>query len=364
MRKYAKQLLDQIHAKEHVETVDGVPVLMKPVPDDDRPHVLDPRLLDVIRMKRKMFAQRAQKGYRLSQERYRPDKVTEDLCTVEIDVDEKLIDIGHDHKIDIYLYRRHADQGCLPVLIYLHGGGMTAGDMRLFANQMRLIAELAQAVVVFPEYRLAPECPYPASIEDAWGTVQWVAEHADELNVDLNRLMVAGDSAGGALTNACLLKDENGLIKKAFEIYPAVDSTDYRKQTRYSWSYDAYLIVEEQREDVFSRIDRIKNSAGVSEAESLYLQGKTNYENPLVSVIYAPAERLAQFPPLTIVSAEYDYLRVGSDYFVKLLRDLGVDVNSVRYCGCDHGFLDLLGTIVQAEDLCHLIAGEIRTMAK
>ena len=66
MRKYAKQLLDQIHAKEHVETVDGVPVLMKPVPDDDRPHVLDPRLLEVIRMKRKMFARRAQKGYRLS----------------------------------------------------------------------------------------------------------------------------------------------------------------------------------------------------------------------------------------------------------------------------------------------------------
>ena len=64
------------------------------------------------------------------------------------------------------------------------------------------------------------------------------------------------------------------------------------------------------------------------------------------------------------MSAEYDYLRVGSDYFVKLLRDLGVDVKSVRYCGCDHGFLDLLGTIVQAEDLCHLIAGEIRTMAK
>lgn len=134
MRKYAKPLLDQIHAKEHVETVDGVPVLMKPVPDDDRPHVLDPRLLDVIRMKRKMFAQRAQKGYRLSQERYRPDKVTEDLCTVEIDVDEKLIDIGHDHKIDIYLYRRQTDQGRLPVLVYLHGGGMTAGDMRLFAN--------------------------------------------------------------------------------------------------------------------------------------------------------------------------------------------------------------------------------------
>lgn len=126
--------------------------------------------------------------------------------------------------------------------------------------------------------------------------MQWVAEHADELNVDLNRLMVAGDSAGGALTNACLLKDENGLIKKAFEIYPAVDSTDYRSQTRYLWSYDAYPILEEQREEAFSRIDRIKNSADVSEAESLYLQGKTSYENPLVSVIYAPAGKNGAIP--------------------------------------------------------------------
>ena len=141
-----------------------------------------------------------------------------------------------------------------------------------------------------------------------------------------------------------------------------MDSTEYRRQTRYVWSYDAYPILEEQREEAFSRIDRIKNSAGVSEAESLYLQGKTSYENPLVSVIYAPAERMAQFPPMVIVSAEYDYLRVGSDYFASLLQEVGVNVKSVRYCGCDHGFLDLLGTIVQAEDLCGLIAEEIRAM--
>lgn len=110
MRKYDKQLLEQIRAKEHVEMIGGVPVLMKPVPDDERKHVLDPRLLEVIRMKQKMFAQRSQNGYRLSQERYRPDKVTEDLCEVQIEVEEQLIDIQHDHKIDVYLYRRQDDQ--------------------------------------------------------------------------------------------------------------------------------------------------------------------------------------------------------------------------------------------------------------
>ena len=67
---------------------------------------------------------------------------------------------------------------------------------------------------------------------------------------------------------------------------------------------------------------------------------------------------------MVIVSAEYDYLRVGSDYFVSVLQGVGVNVKSVRYCGCDHGFLDMLGTIVQSEDLCHLIAGEIQAMDK
>ena len=60
MRKYDKQLLDQIQAKEYVERIGKVSVLMKPVPDEERKHVLDPRLLEVIRMKQKMFAQRAQ----------------------------------------------------------------------------------------------------------------------------------------------------------------------------------------------------------------------------------------------------------------------------------------------------------------
>ena len=63
-------------------------------------------------------------------------------------------------------------------------------------------------------------------------------------------------------------------LKGALKSIRLWTGTDYRRQTRYAWSYDAYPIVEEQREDAFSRIDRIKNSVGVSEAESLYLQGK------------------------------------------------------------------------------------------
>lgn len=362
MRQYEETLLKQLQDKEIIEMIDGMEILMKKVPDDDRDHVLDPRVLEIAKKKKAMFSDRAKGGFKLSNERYRPDKITYDLTTVDIDIQEILIPIQDDHMIDLYMYRRSDDVEKLPVLIYLHGGGFTAGDMHLFTNQMKYIAELSHGLVCFPEYRLAPECPYPAAIEDAIGTIQWVKDHAEELNVDVDRIMVAGDSAGGSLTNACILKDDQHVIKKAVEIYPGVDMSDYTKQTRYSWSYDAYPIIEEQKEYAYSRVDRIKNGSGLSPKDSLYLQGKTTNEDPLTSAVFASDEQLRKFPPTIIVASEYDYLRVGSDYFAKHLKELGVEVTSIRYCGCDHGFFDLLGTLVQAEDLCHVMAKELQTI--
>lgn len=351
-----------MHEKETVEIIDGVSIVMKKVPDDERYNVMDPRVLEIAKQKKKMFCEREQTGFKLSNERNRPDKITYDLTSVPITVHEQLIPIAHDHQINLYTYRRADATDNVPVLIYFHGGGFTAGDMKLYANQMKLIAELSHALVVFPEYRLAPECPFPGAIEDGIGGIAWVVEHAKELNIDAERLIVAGDSAGGSLTNACLLNDQQKLIKKALEIYPSTDMSDYTKQTQYTWSYDAYPIIEEQKEYAYSRIDRIKHASELRAEDSLYIQGKTTYEDPLVSVMYASKESLQQFPPMVIVASEYDYLRVGSDNFVKKLKEADVEVTSIRYCGCDHGFFDLLGTIVQAEDLCHLIASEIQNM--
>lgn len=365
MRNYEMELVSKLRDETSVEKIQGVPVLMKRIPDDDRRQVMDPRVLRIAEQKRKMFAEGAKSGYRLSKERYRPDKVTYDLTSAAIDVDERLIRIKDDHMIDLYLYRRTDCTTRVPAVVYLHGGGFTAGDMKLFANQMKLIAEQAHALVVFPEYRLAPECPYPGAIDDAEGTIQWLIENQEELQIDADKIMVAGDSAGAALTNSCVLRDKEHRIKKVFEIYPAVDSSDYQKQPFYQWTYDAYPIIAEQREAAYSRIDRIKNSIdkiGTTGKDSLYLQGKTTDDDPIISPVYASDEQLRSYPPIVLVSSEYDFLRISSDFFQKRLYDLGVDIKCIRYCGCDHGFFDLLGTIAQAEDLCHLIADEIRCM--
>ena len=359
MRKYDVGLVKKIREKQNIISVDGLNVTLKPVPDDERENVLDPRVLEIARNKKKMFGERAKQGFRLSNERFRPDKVTYDLSTREILCDERLIKIKDSHMIDVYIYRPANAEGILPVMVYFHGGGWTAGDMRLYANQMKYVSDLGNCVCVFPEYRLAPECPYPGPVDDCIGTIEWVVQHADELKVDPERLMVAGDSAGGGLLNSCLCADEKGLIKKAFEIYPGVDLSDYKKSEFYEWSYDKYPVIDEHRDFAYSRIERIKAGSDGDAEKSLYLQGKTTSDDPMVSIVYADEEVLKRFPPTVIVASEYDFLRIGEEYLAKRLSDLGVDVRAIRYLGCDHGFFDLLGTTVQAEELCYVLAEEL-----
>src|SRR6478735_7428432 len=86
-----------------------------------------------------------------------------------------------------------------PVLLFFHGGGWVVGDLDTYDGTAREHAVGVGAVVVSVDYRLAPEHPYPAAVEDVWAVTRWVAAHADEIGGDATRLAVAGDSAGGNL---------------------------------------------------------------------------------------------------------------------------------------------------------------------
>ena len=364
-RKYDINLVYAIREKEYTRNENGIDVTYKPIPDDDRAGVLDPRLRNTILMKQKMFSDKKARGWTLSSERYRPDKVTYDLTTVEVETREFLINIDNDHMIDLYEYRRKDDEGKkLPVLVYFHGGGFTAGDNKLYCNQMKLIAEKAHAAVYFPEYRLAPECPFPGAINDATGAINYIYDHAEELCIDKDKIMVAGDSAGGSLTNACVLKDDRGIITKIFEMYPAWDMRKLVDIKEYEWSYDLYEVIEEDKPLAYSRIDRIKSSADnkASSSANLYLQGKAQDDNPLVSAYCASDEQLAKFPKAVIAVSEYDYLTVGVKEAVKRLHSLNKDVRLIVYKGTDHGFFDMLGTTIQAEEMCLTIADELNNM--
>ncbi len=359
MKYYDDMLIKKLNDKTYTINKDGIDIIIKPVPDDERDHVIDPRILKVIKEKEKLFAENSKKGYSLRKERHRPDKKTYDITNQQIDCEETLINVNKTHMIDVYKFSPLDNNQPKPALLYLHGGGFTAGDISLFENQMKYISEQSQSIVIFPEYRLAPETPFPGAIDDAYATLQWMHENAEKLGIDPSKIMVAGDSAGGSLTCATVLKDSQQIIKKICLIYPGCDCTDCHDHNLYTWSYDEYPAIEEHLDYTRGRINRIKNNIENKELPNLYLQDKVTPYDPLVSVVHCSDQQLLKFPDTIVVSAQYDYLRLGSDYLVKRLNQLNKDVTSICYNGCDHGFLDMIGTYVQAEDLCLLLAKEL-----
>lgn len=345
MRQYDEKLVKVIQDKTYIENVDGVDIIMKPVPDDDREHCVDPRVVETTKIKMQVKAIDNNAKFSLRGQRVRPDKVSYDITTTNVQMDEDLVEIDGTHFIDVFTLTPEDFQPNRPVLIYLHGGAYLSGDIAEFGMAMKFIAEQSGCKVIFPEYRLSPECPYPAGIEDCHAIVEWVYENAEKLGVDKNKIMVGGDSAGGGLTNSCLYLDkEKGHIHYAYEYYSAFD-TDF---TKYEAIYtdDLFPVIEEHKEYAQNRINRIRFSGKNGD---IYLHGKVSPDEPIVSLMQD--ESLSWLPEMTVVCGEYDFLRLVSDAFVKRAIDEGVKVRSLRYLGCDHGFMEKVGVLPQAEEV-------------
>lgn len=140
--------------------------------------------------------------------------------------------------IRIRIWRgRNAPQTAAPALLYLHGGGFVIGAPETHEDICRILANAANAVVVSPDYRLAPEHPFPSGLEDCAATLTWMVSEASGLGVDTARIVVGGDSAGGNLAAVVALMARDGTVPPIagqLLIYPVTD----QRQT--SESYHRY----------------------------------------------------------------------------------------------------------------------------
>jgi len=217
----------------------------------------------------------------------------------------------------------HAEQG-MPVTFYLHGGGWVLGDL---ATHTRLVCQLAvesQAAIAFIEYPLAPEHPFPASLEACTAAVNEVLDCAGSLGLDPRRFGVAGDSSGGNLAAALMLSaHEERLPIPLCQVllYPAID---------YSCSTNSYK--------EFGRNPNLSQKTMKWFWEN-YLSDESIGTNPLASPLRLPAAALAGFPPTLLITCEYDVLRDEGEQFAARLIRAGVDVTAVRWLGSLHGFL-------------------------
>jgi len=234
---------------------------------------------------------------------------------------------------------RPEGSGPWPTLVFLHGGGFVIGDLDTHDQICRRLCAGAETVVVAVDYRLAPEAPYPAAVEDASAAVVWVAEHlADFGGGDL--LAVGGDSAGGNLA-AIVAQQHRDLVGAQVLIYPATHVLgDYPSRTE---NAAGYLLDMPMMEWFFAH----------------YGPTVEEVDTPAVSPLLGDHVGLA---PAVLVTAEFDPLRDEGEAYADALAAAGVAVDRARYDGLIHGFLDMAAVSPAVEAALVDLVARTRTL--
>lgn len=227
-------------------------------------------------------------------------------------------------QITVRVYSPTTDEPTPGIVVWFHGGGWVLGSVDAVDPTCRRIARRAGAVVVSVDYRLAPEHPFPAAVEDGWAAVRWVAEHASEIGGDASRLAVGGDSAGANIATvvALMARDAGGptLAHQAL-VYPVVD---------FSFSQQSYT---EYGTDYFLTTESMKWF------RSHYLGESTAVDDWRASPLRVPD--VTGLPSTHVVAAQYDPLRDEGLEYAARLRAAGVTVELDDYHGMIHGFVNM-----------------------
>ncbi|UZJ26198.1 alpha/beta hydrolase [Rhodococcus antarcticus] len=225
--------------------------------------------------------------------------------------------------VAVRVYRPSAGEP-LPLVLLVHGGGFVIGSVDTHDGLARRIARDAGAVVVSVEYRLAPEHPFPAAVDDCWAALRWAAAHADELGADPARVAVAGDSAGGNLAAVLthLARGTSGpdLVFQLL-LYPVT-----------SGHHDWPSVRENSDAPVLTR-------RAMEWFAAQYAADGSVRSAP------ATAESFTGLPAAFVATAGADPLRDDGEAYAELLRRDGVAVQQVRYEPLVHGFAAFDGIV-------------------
>jgi acetyl esterase len=240
-------------------------------------------------------------------------------------VEDKLI--GEARTVRVRIYRPDEGVG-QPVLVFLHGGGFVIGSVDTHDALCRQLCIGARAIVVSVDYALAPEAKYPAGLEDCLAAIRWVAGHAQDLGGDPERLALAGDSAGAnlAIVSAMRLLETGGPRLAALLLaYPVTDSPDPGRNS-YVERGEGYGLTADAMRWFFDH----------------YLADPASAHDPDVAPLRSAS--VAGFPPIFLITAEFDPLRDEGIEFARKLADADVEVTHVHYDDVNHGFLSWAGT--------------------
>jgi acetyl esterase len=217
------------------------------------------------------------------------------------------------------IYRPHAE-GPTATTLFIHGGGFVVGSIESYDLTARTFAERSGTTLLSVNYRLAPEDPFPAGIEDALSIARWTLANVDQLGGDPARVIVSGDSAGGNLAAviAQQLVDQSPGFSAQVLLYPVLDFVNH------------YPSRDEHADGpVLTRV-------AAEMFDKAYMTEGFDRADPLASPMLF--DNLAALPPTIVATAKYDALHDDGVEYVKRLKAAGVDVTHLDYDTLPHGF--------------------------
>lgn len=236
------------------------------------------------------------------------------------------------HQIPIRIYRPHGKEiQQSSAIIYIHGGWFIAGGYETHDAVVRKLANKTGSVVIFIDYRLAPEHPFPAGLNDCIDGVKWVFDNAESLGIDPDKVGIIGDSAGGALSTA-VSTQLGKQLKFQVLIYPAVDNQLNSK------TWETY------------ENGPVLNKQGGIEAWAGYLPEEEK-GNPLAIPVLI--KDFKETPPTLIILAEHDPLLDDGKQLSENMKNAGIELKTSFYKDMVHGFMhmgELLEEVQSAVD--------------
>ena len=242
-----------------------------------------------------------------------------------VDMEDLNIQIENEN-ISITIFRPKNNKNVLPAIMYFHGGGWILGNKQTHGRLVSEIAVGANVAIVFVNYTLAPEAKYPIQLRQCYLATKYIGANGKKHNLNVNKLIVAGDSVGGGLaTVVTMLANEITEPKISYQIlfYPVTDSL--MNTISYQEYYDGPWLTKAAMEWFFNAYE--------SDLE------RRRYVN--ISPLTASKKQLRNLPPTLIITDENDVLRDEGEIYAHKLMQAGVEVIAIRYLGTIHDFLML-----------------------
>ncbi len=352
-KRYEDKLVEALKERQELTDYHGAPLLVKNLPDSEERGAMDPRLyqdskkmLKIVGWLPKKFMKMDTSPKGIAGLRKVFNAVKSIPCVeADIEIEKRTVRMKDGYLVPVRIYKKRNDNEKQPILYYIHGGGFFGGSPDVVEESVKMLVAKTGVAAVSPDYRLAPENPYPVGHEYCYRVLRWIYENASSFGGDKERIFVAGDSAGGNLAQYCTTRDrEEGLyrIKGQLLLYPTLNMAGVEDRF-YQPGMEHFEMAPHQKKGLSKMIGMF---AGMSSGLEKIL-GTSDVRNDYLN----PYTRNAgNNPPTFLTVGEHDFLKIETLGYGVKLHEAGVEVKMILYKGFGHAYFDNTGVYPQCED--------------